>query len=138
MPRAVTAAWRGKTHCEVHHVLVLGQVSDQPEWLYQISYGLASYRKLRVLFETERHAIVHSPGERWWDNSGGHYGGVAFYLVDKGAIATYRRGVGLLDTKELQVGGRAKLAQWKTLIKEIENGNSEGQQSGRQAVTLQP
>ena len=95
--------------------------ADQPAWLYNISYGLADCRKLRVLIDGERFAVVQSPGGRWYDNSGGHYGGTTFYLVDK--EGTFRPSVGLLDCKELQHGGRAKLAQWKQLVEESDKTN---------------
>lgn len=89
---------------------------ERPEWLYQISYGLADGDKLRILLENERYAVVQSPGGRWYDNSGGHYGGASYDLVDKTLLHTYRKSVGLMDCVTLQQGGRAKLAQWKELI----------------------
>ena|SRR5271166_5873683 len=87
-----------------------------PDWLYQITYGLSEARKIRVLLENDRYAVVQSPGGMWWDNSGGHYGKASYDLVDKRKLDTYRKGVGLMDCKEIQHGGRAKLAQWKKLI----------------------
>jgi hypothetical protein len=92
---------------------------ELPDWLYNISYGLAEHRYLRILLEGTRYAVVQIPGGTWFDNSGGHYGQTTFYLVDKQAT-NYRKGIGLLDAKELQHGGRAKLAQWKKLIQEQE------------------
>ena len=77
---------------------------------------MADYHRLRILFETERYAIVQEPGGNWSDNSGVHYGGTTYWLVDK--QCTYRRQVGLMDAETLQHGGRPKLAQWKKLITE--------------------
>lgn len=91
---------------------------ERPDWLYHISYGLADGAKLRVLLENERYAIVQEPGGMWWDNSGGHYGASTYWQVDKTKLETYRKSVGLLDCKEIQHGGRPKLAQWKKLIEE--------------------
>ncbi len=88
----------------------------QPDWLYRITYGLADSWKIRILLENDRYAVVQSPGGMWWDNSGGHYGAASYDLVDKRKLDTYRKGCGLLECKELQHGGRAKLAQWKKLI----------------------
>jgi hypothetical protein len=93
-------------------------MTERPDWLYQISYGLAEGSKLRILLENERYAVVQIPGGRWWDNSGAHYGGASYHLVDKTLLATYRKSVGLLDTMEIQQGGRPKLAQWRKLIEE--------------------
>jgi hypothetical protein len=89
-------------------------ITGQPDWLYNITYGLAEGRKSRVLIDGTRFAVVQSPGGRWYDNSGEHYGGAAYYLVDK--EKQYRKAHGLLDCKELQHGGRAKTAQWKQLV----------------------
>ena len=91
---------------------------ERPDWLYQISYGLAEGSKLRILLENDRYAVVQTPGGRWWDNSGGHYGGASYSLVDKQRLHTYRKSVGLMDCMEIQQGGRPKLAQWKKLIEE--------------------
>lgn len=90
-----------------------------PDWLYQISYGLADARHLRILLDGPRYAVVQDPGGIWYDNSGPHYGSTSYHLVDKQATH-YRKSVGLMDTETLQHGGRAKLAQWKKLIKERE------------------
>jgi hypothetical protein len=89
-------------------------MNQQPDWLYNITYGLAEGRKTRILIDGIRFAVVQSPGGRWGDNSGTHYGATAFYLVDKQQVL--RKGYGLLDCKELQHGGRAKTAQWKQLV----------------------
>lgn len=89
---------------------------DMPQWLYDMTYGLAGQRHIRILLENERYAVVQEPGGKWYDNSGGHYGGASYHLVDKQLLHTYRKSVGLLDCKVLQQGGRAKLAQWKQLI----------------------
>ena len=97
--------------------------TERPDWLYHISYGLADGAKLRVLLENERYAVVQEPGGLWWDNSGGHYGGTTYWLVDKTKLETYRKSVGLLDCKEIQHGGRPKLAQWKKLIEAKEEPN---------------
>jgi hypothetical protein len=101
------------------------KLDSHPQWLYEISYGLADYRQLRILLENERYAIVQSPGGPWWDNSGKHYGATTYYKVDKQALATYRKSVGLLDSQEIQHGGRAKLAQWKKLIESTEEQGGE-------------
>jgi hypothetical protein len=69
-----------------------------------------------VLIDGKRFAVVQSPGGTWFDNSGGHYGATAYYLVDK--EANLRKAHGLLDCQELQHGGRAKMAQWKRLVEE--------------------
>jgi hypothetical protein len=95
---------------------------DMPDWLYNISYGLSDCRKLRVLIDGTRFAVVQSPGGRWYDNSGGHYGGTTFYLVDK--QKQYRASVGLMDCRELQHGGRAKTAQWKQLVEAADRGEN--------------
>jgi hypothetical protein len=91
------------------------RIVEQPEWLRRITSGLVGGRKTRVLLENERYAIVQSPGANWSDNGGVHYGATAYYLVDK--QANMRNSVGLLDCREIQSGGRAKLAQWKGLLK---------------------
>jgi hypothetical protein len=95
---------------------------NQPDWLYNITYGLAEGRKTRVLIDGTRFAVVQSPGGTWFDNSGGHYGATAYYLVDK--QQTLRKGYGLLDCKELQHGGRAKTAQWKQLVEAADRGEN--------------
>ena len=97
----------------------------QPEWLYQISYGLSGYDKFRILIDGKRFAIVQTPGGRWFDNSGGHYGGAGYHIVDKEAVPNLRKAHGLLDTREIQQGGRAKLAQWKQLIKESDEAGKD-------------
>lgn len=86
-----------------------------PDWLYHITYGLASARHIRILLEGQRYAVVQDPGTYWFDNGGKHYGGTEYWLVDKQATH-YRKGCGLLDAETLQKGGRAKLAQWQKLI----------------------
>jgi hypothetical protein len=91
----------------------LNQIS-QPDWLREITYGLAEGRKTGVLIDGKRFAVVKSPGGTWFDNSGGHYGATTYYLVDK--EKQYRKAHGLLDCRELQHGGRAKMAQWKKLV----------------------
>jgi hypothetical protein len=88
----------------------------QPDWLHNITYGLAEGRQTRVLIDGTRFAVVQIPGGRWGDNSGTHYGAASYYLVDK--QQTLRKGYGLLDCRELQNGGRAKTAQWKRLVEE--------------------
>ncbi len=90
----------------------------QPEWLYNISYGLAGSQKFRVLIDGDRFAIVQTPGGKWFDNSGGHYGSTSFYLVDK--QRELRKAHGLLDCREIQQGGRAKTAKWKKLVEELD------------------
>jgi len=90
--------------------------TERPQWLYQITYGLAEGHQTRILLENDRYVVAQSPGGRWGDNSGTHYGATTYYLIDKQALPTYRKSVGLLDAKELQHGGRAKLAQWRKLI----------------------
>jgi hypothetical protein len=92
------------------------------DWLYQITYGLAECRKIRVLIDGTRFAIVQTPGGKWYDNSGGHYGQTSFYLVDK--QAQLRKGYGLLDCREIQQGGRAKTAQWKKLVEAADRGEN--------------
>lgn len=92
----------------------------QPAWLYEITYGLTSSTKNRVLIDGTRFAIVQSPGGMWYDNSGGHYGGASYHLVDK--QKKYRPAHGLLDTIEVQSGGRAKTAQWKRLVDSLDKG----------------
>jgi hypothetical protein len=91
---------------------------DMPQWLYDLTYGLADQRHIRILLENERFAVVQCPGGKWYDNSGEHYGASSYSLVDKRLLHTYRKSVGLMDCKELQHGGRAKLAQWKRLIEQ--------------------
>jgi len=93
---------------------------DMPQWLFDMTSGLAGQRHIRILLENERYAVVQEPGGKWYDNSGGHYGGASYHLVDKQALHTYRKSIGLLDCKVLQEGGRAKLAQWKRLIEQKE------------------
>jgi hypothetical protein len=85
-----------------------------PDWLYQITYGLSEGSKSRILIDGTCFAVVQSPGGRWFDNSGGHYGSTSYHLADK--QRQYRPAHGLLDCVELQHGGRAKLAQWKRLV----------------------
>lgn len=94
-------------------------VAQQPEWLYRITYGLADSRKLRILIDGVRFAVVQSPGGKWYDNSGGHYGAATYYLVDKQST-TLRKSVGLLDCHTLQHGGRAKTAKWTKLVEEAD------------------
>ncbi len=91
---------------------------DMPQWLYDLTYGLAEQRHIRILLENDRFAVVQTPGGKWYDNSGAHYGPSSYSLVDKRLLHTYRKSVGLMDCKELQHGGRAKLAQWKRLIEQ--------------------
>jgi hypothetical protein len=93
-----------------------------PDWLYQITFGLSDCRKIRVLIDGIRFAVVQSPGGKWYDNSGGHYGATTFYLVDK--QAKIRPSVGLMDCRELQHGGRAKTAQWKKLVEAADRGEN--------------
>ncbi len=104
--------------CVLQNVLTQAwlNVTAPPDWLYQITYGLDDCRKIRILLENDRYAVVQSPGGRWGDNSGTHYGATTYYMVDKQDLPKYRKSVGLLDAKELQHGGRAKLAQWKKLM----------------------
>ena len=91
-------------------------MTQQPDWLYQISYGLAECRKTRVLIDGTRFAVVQIPGGRWGDNSGTHYGQTTYYFVDK--QQELRSGYGIMDCRELQHGGRAKTAQWKLLVEQ--------------------
>jgi len=93
---------------------------DMPDWLFNMTSGLAEQRHIRILLENDRFAVVQTPGSKWYDNSGGHYGPASYSLVDKRLLHTYRKSVGLMDCKELQQGGRAKLAQWKKLIEQEE------------------
>jgi hypothetical protein len=86
----------------------------QPDWLYNITYGLSEGRKTRVLIDGTRFAVVQTPGGKWYDNSGEHLGYVCYYLVDK--QTNLRKAHGLLDCRELQRGGRAKTAKWKKLV----------------------
>lgn len=88
------------------------------DWLYNITYGLSDCGKIRVLIDGTRFAVVQSPGAKWYDNSGGHYGQTSFRLVDK--EQQLRKGYGLLDCHELQHGGRAKTTQWKRLVEEAD------------------
>jgi len=97
-------------------------MNQQPDWLYNISYGLADNRKFRVLIDGTRYAVVQTPGGKWYDNSGGHPAYVSYYLVDK--QAQLRKGYGLLDCREIQQGGRAKLAQWKKLVEAGDKGET--------------
>lgn len=96
----------------------------QPDWLYQISYGLSGYSKFRILIDGTRFAIVQTPGGRWGDNSGTHYGSTGYHIVDKEAT-NLRKAHGLLDTREIQSGGRPKLAQWKQLVKECDEAGKD-------------
>lgn len=93
----------------------------QPDWLYNISYGLAENRKFRVLIDGTRFAIVQTPGGKWYDNSGGHPAYATYYLVDKHPSANLRKGYGLMDCRELQHGGRAKSAKWKKLVEGLDH-----------------
>jgi hypothetical protein len=90
---------------------------EQPQWLYRISFGLSEYRRIRILINGKRFAVVQIPGGRWGDNSGTYYGSTTYYLVDK-QNTKVRDSVGLIECQELQQGGRAKLVQWKKLVEE--------------------
>src|SRR5690349_3822880 len=55
----------------------------QPEWLKAFSWNYAHGEQIQVWMDGKRFAILKSPGHNWSDNSGTHYGGVAYYLHDK-------------------------------------------------------
>lgn len=86
----------------------------QPDWLYQICYGLEGNRKFKVLLEGERFAIVQMPGSRFMNGQVSQYGSASYHLVDK--QTTMRKGYGIMDALVVQEGGRAKLALWKGLV----------------------
>lgn len=99
-----------------NYVKMITMVNDIPDWLKRITYGLVGHgSKCVVLAEGKTNAIVKSPGSFWSDNSGRHYGEVQFLLVEKNA----REGIGLIEGKTLQSGGRAnkaKLTEWRKLV----------------------
>jgi hypothetical protein len=97
---------------------MLDRAMELPTWLYDMSYGLSHYEKLRVLIDGRRFAVVQQPGYKWFDNSGGHAGLSTYFLVDK--RRPVRKGYGLINHRTLQHGGRAKLTQWKHDIELVE------------------
>lgn len=96
----------------------LAVTAPRPDWLYQITYDLADGAKTRILIDGARFAVVQSPGGRWGDNSGTHYGATTFYFVDK--QQPLRKGRGLLNCYQLQHAGRAKTAKWKRVVNRCE------------------
>ena len=97
----------------------------QPEWLKEMIYGYAGYEKFRLLVEGVNFAIMQTPGGRWGDNSGTHYGKTSYYLVDKRSDP--RRGHGMQYWKELKHGGRigAKTKrEWKALVDKSDKANT--------------
>lgn len=79
----------------------------QPEWLQKMVVGIAEARHFICILDGERFSIVKSPGSRWWDNSGGHYSGVDFMVVDKQHPEAYSVGRGIMRAGiTLKHGGR--------------------------------
>lgn len=111
---------------------MLDRAMELPTWLYNMSYGLAHFQKLRVLIDGKRFAIVQEPGYKWFDNSGGHAGYATYFLVDK--EKGVRAGHGLLDQQIIQNGGRAKLAKWKGLVEFADEKTVEFQEQTRKRL----
>jgi hypothetical protein len=80
-------------------------------------YGYVNYYRWRLLIDGMNFAVVQSPGERWGDNSGRHYGATTYYLVDKRSDPRF--GHGVQYWKELKHGGgigSKTKAEWKALV----------------------
>lgn len=91
--------------------------NPHPEWLKEMIHGYSDYQTWRLLIEGANFAVVQTPGGRWGDNSGTHYGKTSYYLVDKRSDP--RHGHGMEYWKELKHGGRigAKTKrEWKALV----------------------
>lgn len=91
----------------------------QPEWLQKMVVGIAEARQFVCMLDGERFAIVKSPGSRWGDNSGTHYGAVEFMVVDKQHPDANRVGQGIMRAStSLKHGGRINKTH-KDLFKQL-------------------
>jgi Lar family restriction alleviation protein len=91
----------------------------QPEWLQKMVVGISDPRKFVCMLEGERFAIVKSPGGRWGDNSGTHYGAVEYMIVDKQHPQANSIGQGIMRAGiSLKNGGRINKTH-KDLFKKL-------------------